>query len=169
MLERSPAEIVTNLSTLVDARRRFGVIYADPPSRYQTWSDRGRGRCADRHYATMTREQIRALPVEQLAAKDCALFCWFVDCHLLEALAAIETWGFSFKTIVFTWAKQTKDGSKIATSQGHWSRRNTEKVLFAVRGRPTQLDAGVPELVLAPRGRHSAKPEEVRRRNRKAG
>ena len=77
----------------------------------------------------VTREQIRALPVEQLAAKDCALFCWFVDCHLLEALAAIQAWGFSFKTIGFTWPKQTKDGSKIATSQGHWSRRNTEKVL----------------------------------------
>ena len=41
------------------------------------------------------------------------LFLWTVDCHLLEALAVGEAWGFEFKTVAFTWVKLGKDGTQF--------------------------------------------------------
>ena len=49
------------------------MIYADPPWRYKVW--RGSG-AAEKHYPTMSIEDIKALPVSELAADDCALFLW---------------------------------------------------------------------------------------------
>ena len=42
--------------------------------RYRTYSKKGQGRSAESHYPTMCIEDIKALPVGELAAKDCALF-----------------------------------------------------------------------------------------------
>lgn len=56
---------------------------------------------------------------------------------------------------------------------GHWTRGNTEPCLLATRGKPKRVDAGVRQVVIdhldeetifAQRGRHSAKPPEVRDR-----
>lgn len=52
----------------------FGVIYADPPWRFEPYSrETGMDRAADNHYPTMDVEAIAAMDVP--AADDCALFC----------------------------------------------------------------------------------------------
>jgi MT-A70 len=51
-----------------------------------------------------------------------------------------------------------------AGRQGYWTRSNTEACLFATKGAPMRLATDVHQVVLAPVGEHSAKPEEVRRR-----
>ena len=51
--------------------KKYGIIYADPPWRYDM--KRGQG-VAENHYPTMSIEEICALPVADLAAKDSALF-----------------------------------------------------------------------------------------------
>ncbi len=53
--------------------KKYGIIYADPPWRYDM--KRGHG-AAENHYPTMSIEEICALPVADLAAKDSALFLW---------------------------------------------------------------------------------------------
>ena len=70
------------------------MIYADPPWRYQNWKGQG---VAERHYPTMTLEDIKALPVAGLAGKDCVLFLWATCPMLPEALDVIRAWGFTFK------------------------------------------------------------------------
>src|SRR3546814_7703369 len=55
------------------------VLLADPPWRYMTYSAAGLGRSADAHYETMTLDQIRALPVVELAEKGCVLLMWVTD------------------------------------------------------------------------------------------
>ena len=55
------------------------MIYADPPWRYGGWH------LAERHYPTMALEDIKALPVAELADKDCALFLWITFPMLREA------------------------------------------------------------------------------------
>ena len=55
---------------------KYNVIYADPPWAYKVWSKKGKGCSAESHYPTMSIEDIKALPVGELAAKDCALFLW---------------------------------------------------------------------------------------------
>lgn len=56
--------------------KKYSIIYADPPWAYRTYSKKGQGRSAESHYPTMCIEDIKALPVGELAAKDCALFLW---------------------------------------------------------------------------------------------
>lgn len=52
---------------------KYGIVYADPPWRYDM--KRGNG-VAEKHYPTMSMEEICALPVADLAARDSALFLW---------------------------------------------------------------------------------------------
>jgi N6-adenosine-specific RNA methylase IME4 len=47
---------------------------------------------------------------------------------------------------------------------GFWTRSNVELCLLATRGSPRRLDENVHSVVMAPVGRHSEKPEEVRKR-----
>ena len=63
---------------------KYSVIYADPPWQYKVYSKKGMGRSAESHYPTMSIEDIKALPIANLADKDCALFLWVTFPCLLE-------------------------------------------------------------------------------------
>ncbi len=56
--------------------KKYSVILADPPWHYRVYSKKGMGRSAESHYPTMDIEDIKALPVADIADKDCALFLW---------------------------------------------------------------------------------------------
>ena len=62
--------------------KQYGIIYADPPWRYDRKHGSG---VAENHYPTMSIEEICALPVSELAAKDSALFLWATFPQLNEA------------------------------------------------------------------------------------
>jgi N6-adenosine-specific RNA methylase IME4 len=112
----------------------------------------------------MTLEQIKALPVAEIAAPDAALFLWAIDSMLPAAFEVIEAWGFTFKTVGFTWAKTNAKSPGYFTGLGYWTRCNPEQCLLATRGRPRRLNRDVPQLIVAPRREHSRKPDEVRNR-----
>src|SRR6516225_461224 len=67
---------VADLEALLSAGKRFGVIYADSPWTFEPYSDKGKQRSAERHYDTWPLEPIKTLPVQALAANDCALLLW---------------------------------------------------------------------------------------------
>lgn len=141
----------------------YSVIYADPPWTYQDTANAGHRGVAWK-YPVMTDEDIYSLPVQTLAAPDCALFLWGTWPKLREALQTIECWGFTYKTMAFDWVKLNPKARTPFWGMGRWTRSNTEYVLLAVRGKPTRANAGVHSLVQAPIGAHSAKPDEVRAR-----
>jgi N6-adenosine-specific RNA methylase IME4 len=141
--------------------QHHGVILADPPWTFATYSRKGKGRSAEAHYDCMSLADIKALPVADWAAPDCALFLWATDPSLPQALEVIEAWGFAYKTVAFTWAKTTKDGAGFPIGCGYWTRANPEQCLLATRGRPQRLSRAVPQLILAPRREHSRKPDEA--------
>ncbi len=78
-------------------RGQYGVIYADPPWYFKTWGARGTGRGALSHYDLMSAEELRALPVGDLAAKDCMLFLWVPIPMRQQGMALLETWGFRYR------------------------------------------------------------------------
>ena len=134
-------------------------ILADPPWTFATWSRRGRDRSAERHYATMTLDDLRALPVVTWAAPDCALFMWAVRPMLPEALALGAAWGFTYKTVAFTWAKTTRVSGAWHMGLGYWTRANPEDCLLFTRGRPRRLARDVRQLIVEPVREHSRKPD----------
>jgi N6-adenosine-specific RNA methylase IME4 len=117
-------------------RGTYGVILADPPWRFETWSARGRGRSPK--CSTMPIDEIVALPAAELAAPDCALFLWAVWPTMPAAFRVIEAWGFRFKTCAFCWLKADPDRCPIRPSigLGYWTRANSEVCLLATRGTP---------------------------------
>lgn len=70
--------------------KKYSVILADPPWQYKVYSKKGLGRSAESHYPTMNIEDIKALPVADIAEKDCALFLWVTFPCLLEGF---DVWG----------------------------------------------------------------------------
>jgi hypothetical protein len=99
---------VADLESLIAQGKRFGVIYLDIPWRYDTDGDSGRDRSPDKHYPTMSFEQLKAfMPlITKLAADNCALFPWVPGTHALEAQELLTIAGFKFKkNNAFTWVK----------------------------------------------------------------
>lgn len=152
---------VDDLHALVAAGRKFSVIYSDPPWEFKVYSGKGKQRSAERHYDTMSLDDIRALPLEALAAPNCALFLWAVMPELPGALELIKAWGFSYKMAAFTWIKQNRGGEGIFTGMGYWTRANAELCLLATRGSPMRLAMDVPQVIMAPVREHSRKPDET--------
>ena len=155
---------VGDLVAMAEAGQKFPVIYADPPWEFKVYSGKGKQRSAERYYDTSSVEAIKALPIEKLAAKDCVLCMWAVSPELPGALEVIKAWGFEYKTIGFGWVKQNRGGEGLFTGMGYWTRANLECCLLAARGAPMRLAMDVHQVVIAPIGEHSAKPQEVRSR-----
>lgn len=130
---------------------RYGAILADPPWKFRG----GKSRSADRHYPTMKLERIEMLPIMELAADDAVLFLWITSDMLHHAPRIMIQWGFEYKTVAFVWVKPPPSGL------GYWTRKNTELCLLGTRGKPQRLNAHVSDLIMAPRGRHSEKPDET--------
>jgi N6-adenosine-specific RNA methylase IME4 len=102
------------------------------------------------------------------AAEDCVLFMWAIDPMLPQAFELITAWGFTYKTVAFTWAKINESG-KDPIGGGYWTRANPEMCLLATRGKPKRLNADVRQLLMAPRREHSRKPAVHERIERLVG
>ena len=110
----------------------------------------------------MSIDELCALPVESLAAKDCLLFLWATFPMLPEALRLIKAWGFSFKTVAFVWLKQNRKSPTWFYGLGCWTRGNVEICLLAKRGNPKRHSASVHQFIISPIGQHSKKPDVTR-------
>lgn len=136
----------------------FPCILMDPP-----WMERGGGkikRGADRHYPLIRTPDLPRVIWESGAfrpAEDAHLWMWATSNHLKDALWLIEALGFSYKTHA-VWVKTGNIGL------GQYLRMQHELLLFAVKGKGYAARTGARNLtsvIEAPRGRHSAKPEEA--------
>lgn len=138
--------------------RRYGVIYADPEWRFEPRSrETGMDRAPDNHYPTSPTADIIARNVESIAANDCALFLWATAPMLLDALAVLSAWGFTYVTHA-VWAKQR---SGKARGPGYWFTGEHEILLLGTRGHVPAPAPGTqfPSVLVAPVGEHSEKPD----------
>jgi N6-adenosine-specific RNA methylase IME4 len=146
----------------------FGAILADPPWTFRVYSGKGKSRSAERHYDTLTTEQLALLPVHKLAAKDCMLFLWVSWPLLFEAKQVIDGWGFTYKTCAFDWMKAHikqpdlfRDDADALMGMGYYTRSNSEPCLLATRGEPHRNHSDVRMGIIEPRRQHSRKPDCV--------
>ena len=135
--------------------KKYGVIYADPEWKFETFSADGKGStAAENHYPTSDLEVIKARDVPSMSADDCVLFLCATVPMLLAALYVMEAWGFTYKTH-FIWVKDR-------TGTGYWNLNQHELLLVGTRGDIPCPAPGTqwPSVIEAPRGRHSEKPEK---------
>lgn len=143
---------------------KYNIILADPAWNFRVWSKKGLGKSADNHYPTMKLNDICALPVADISAADSALFLWATFPNLPEAFEVIKAWGFTYKTVAFTWVKRNKKSSGYFIGCGYWTRANAELCLLATKGNPKRISKSVRQIIDTPIGRHSEKPAETRTR-----
>lgn len=145
------------------AGMRFKTILADPPWRFQNKT----GKVAPEHrrlarYATMTLEEICALPLDKIAAPTAHLYLWCPNALLPDGLRVMSEWGFTYKANI-VWHKVRKDGGSDGRGVGFYFRNVTELILFGTRGKNARtLPPGRSQVnYLATRKReHSRKPDE---------
>jgi N6-adenosine-specific RNA methylase IME4 len=157
-------------------KRHFNCIYADPPWFFRPRTGAISSRDPRNHYnGVMTADTIAALPVGDYASKDAHLFLWTTGPCLEQAFHIIQSWGFRYSGVAFTWVKLRSthrqlrlDFAKpvIADSEFHLglgftTRKNAEFCLLARRGNAKRIAKDVRELIIAPVREHSRKPDEA--------
>lgn len=132
------------------------VLVADPPWRF---GDKlpGPGRGAEKHYPTMSVDEVCAFPLPPLE-RDAHLFLWRVASMVDEAMRVVRAWGFVAKSEL-VWLKRTATGKRWF-GMGRQVRMEHEVCVIATRGRPPVLSKSVRSTFEAQAGRHSAKPDE---------
>ena len=146
----------------------FDVVVADPP--WMHYGAPGKWGAAGKHYGLMEDAEIRALPVADLLVKPAVLFLWATSSTMQRAIATLAAWGLHYRGVEFVWVKTSASGLPVGAQGVRPSivKPTTEFVLSGSterRGRPLPLaDEGVGQVVFAPRGAHSEKPEEVQDR-----
>lgn len=147
---------------------KFSVILADCPWPYNSRSPHSKTRFGGgvhRQYRVMQIEEIKALPLNSVAAKDAVLFLWATFPHLQNALEVIKSWGFKYKTLGFSWTKTTTKSGKLFFGTGFYAKSNTEVCLLATRGKTIKPSTNtVSSALLSPRLKHSQKPTEIHER-----
>ena len=153
--------------------KKYDVIYADPP-----WDYNGKLQfdksstskekidfsrnifvsSADFKYPTVKTEELKTLPVVNIANDNCLLFMWSTNPHLSQAIALGQAWGFEYRTVVFIW-------NKMIHNPGKYTLSNCEMCLLFKRGKiPTPRGVrNIQQLVSIPRGKHSEKPHQIRK------
>ena len=142
----------STLADLIARRARFGTIYADPPWEYRNQRSNG---AAANHYPTLTVEEIAALPVGKLAADAAHLHLWTTNAFLFESRRVLEAWGFEYRSC-FVWVKPE-------LGVGNYWRLSHEFLVFGIRGNAPFLRRDQKSWAEIGRGRHSEKPDEIRR------
>jgi len=104
-------------------------------------------------YGTMSVEEIKALPVLDLADRDAHLYLWTTQRYLWDARDIANEWGFA-SAKVLVWCKPPT-GFSMGGTYGNAS----EFVLFCRRGSLKAMQRVPRDWWEWPRGPHSAKPE----------
>ena len=129
--------------------RKFGTIVADPP-----WDINQKGkRGAIMHYPLMPLEDIKNMPVADLAEENAHLWLWIPNGLLQEGLDVMKAWGFTYRD-PFHWIKPR-------LGLGNYLRNASETILFGTRGKAPVKYRAQPNWLFAPVQDHSHKPEEM--------
>jgi len=155
-------------------KKKYNIIYADPPWSFETYSDKGKEKSADNHYECQDIEWIKNLPVKDITDDNCILFMWVTFPTLHQCFDVIKSWGFKYSTCGFVWVKSNKKYNKNQLSfveeekfdvfwgLGYWTRSNAEICLIAKKGTIERQSRGVHQIVYEPIDKHSKKPDCVK-------
>ena len=152
----SPSPAAWPFGTLTP--HKYGLVMIDCPWRFLTRSEKGEGKSPQRHYKTMSIEEIKALPVADLAADDCLLWMWGTAPMLPQQLDVMAHWGFDYVS-KGVWVKRTVN-DKLAFGTGYSFRLSHEEIILGSIGSP-MLAKNVRSVIEGPLRENSRKPDEA--------
>lgn len=146
------------------------VLYIDMPWNFATRKTGTKfgGGVTDK-YPTMKPKEIKEFFKklgEVVKADNAVGFFWCTHSHtklLFECFSIMESYGWRFTSLGFNWVKINKDGSPFK-GPGAVTGCGSELCWVITKGSMPPHEKLVAETLLAPRGKHSEKPEEIRLR-----
>ena len=157
-------------------KKKYQIIYADPPWKYKTTQHQGAKsgyrnqgylkyhnevyqKGAKNQYSCMGMEELKELPIESISDNNCLLFLWVCSPLLKQGIEVGESWGFEYKTIAFVWYKQIHN-------PGFYTMSECEIVLVFKKGNIPQPRGlrNIRQFWAENRTKHSQKPNEIRNR-----
>ena len=166
----------------------YPVIVADPPWNFRTFSKKGQGRSAEKHYPVMRRQDITDLPVSSLLQDRSVLLLWTTPQDMDYAIGTVmPAWGVQYKTDGFIWIKSRKYLERLMfrafrdwqrtgimpdpiefleslfrTTKGYYTRKQAEICLLGTTKKILPRSSkGVRELIIGNIREHSRKPDEM--------
>lgn len=138
-------------------RNAYSLVMLDCPWTFATYSPKGWGKSAQKHYGCMTMDDIAALPVRDLAAEHCLIWAWCTAPLLDKQIDIVKGWGARYISSG-VWVKTTKSGG-LAFGTGYSLRNCHEAFVLAAFGRPKVASRSVRSVIMAPVREHSRKPD----------
>jgi N6-adenosine-specific RNA methylase IME4 len=132
----------------MEHQKKYKTILADPPWKY----GKGWGWGAGEYYNLMSLEDIKNLPVNNLAEENAHLYLWCPNGMIPQGLEVMQSWGFKFKTIL-TWVKNR-------SIFGYYFKGQSEQILFGVKGKLAPQDRKQVTILNGVVRNHSRKPDE---------
>jgi len=143
-----------------EINKKYNTIVIDPPWNISMSGKVKRGRekrAESLKYKTMSLQEIRSIPIKNIANKGCHVYCWTTNKMLKDTFNVLESWGVNFH-LVMVMVKP----SGIAPAMGYVF--GTEFCLLGFYGKPMQKFLNIGKLNwfkhLNKHGNHSHKPEE---------
>lgn len=134
--------------------KKYQIIYTDPPWAYRNHRTGGSMKSgSESKYPTMTLDDIKQLPITQIANKDSVLFLWATVPLLPDCLSVLVAWGFEYKTTLF-WRKI------MSLGMGFWYRGQVELLLLGIKGKVKPFRIQKPNFIQSKVREHSRKPDE---------
>lgn len=149
-------EEINSANQALPTGKKFSVIYADPPWRYEHPAIGATNRSIENHYPTLTLDEICSMEIESIAAENANLYLWATSPKLAECFDVIRAWGFEYRTD-WIWDKEI-------IGMGYHVRDQHETLLIAKRGEipAPEPEHRPPSIYKERRGKHSAKPSYFR-------
>ncbi len=146
--------------------KKYNIIYADPPWNLKYFKETKLGiNVYDLPYQTINIDAICDLEVENIAADNAILFLWVTDNNIPQISRIMKAWGFKYITIGFVWNKVAKTTKGVNATLGKYTRKSCEICYIGRRGRYIiKNSCKIDQYIGMPKGRHSAKPLEIRDR-----
>lgn len=168
-IETISQQIAPESGYLPFPNKKYDVIYADPPWQYNDLISNG-NRGAAFKYEVQSLDYLKKLPIQSIANPNGMLFMWVTGPMMKTGLELIDAWGFSFKSVAFTWVKVNKNKNSFFLGLGHLTRGNPEYCLIGInkikdkKTKLQKLSNSVENLVVSRIREHSRKPDIVRRK-----
>lgn len=136
--------------------KKYNVIYADPPWNIKKIKRKSRPNQIEMDYPTMSLDEIKELPVNNITKNNCVLFLWTTHAYLPKAFEVMKSWNFKYQRTI-TWDKR----NGMCLFGFH---HRTEFLLFGYKGKIEMYPKrkAFPTIIEAKSKRHSSKPQIFR-------
>ena len=151
-----------SMNGLKERNMKYKTIVIDPPWKYGKWGKASKPNYkghvpkeSDLPYDWMTIQQIKELPINNMANDNCEVYVWTTQKYLPDTFAVLKAWDLKYCQTL-TWCKKP-----MGTGQGGVYCPTTEFLILARKGKMpkvTRVDSTWWEVSRAWKA-HSKKPE----------